>query len=116
MSLQERIPQALQQFTDSLGATLNQSHQQIMECIDNASKPEPIHMGAINLGDLVPDISIELAHVIALLQAAFEQIEQSRPTARQTDVAAWLLNDALQEAKRIYQNLYGVDPNRTEEV
>lgn len=116
MSLQEQIPQALQQFAGSLSATHDQAHQQLLEEMVNVSKHEPIHMGTINLDDLVPDISLDLAHVIALLQAAYEQIEPSRPTPRQTDVAAWLLNDALKEAKRIYQDLYGDDSNPLGEV
>ena len=58
----------------------------------------------------LPDVSLNMDHLIVLLQAAFEQLESSRPTPRQIEIATWLLSDALSEARDIYQLLYEPKP------
>lgn len=103
MTHQNQTPHWMQNLAAKIDKT-----QQMIDMAANLGPKPPIHMGSIDLDKLLaPDISVELTHVIALMQAAFEQIEHWQPSPCQTAVAVRLLSDALREAKGIYQNMYG---------
>lgn len=98
MSLQNQIPQALQQLAGDAASI---------------SKPEPIHFGTLDLNKLIPDISLNLSHLRALMTAAYQQIERVNPPQQQVDAACWLISDALKELSDI-ESIYYADPDTSD--
>jgi len=113
MPLQNRIPQALQNIADQIAAAHEARMQQLVDDMANVSKPEPIHFGTLDLNTLIPDISLNLSHLRALLSSAYQQIERANTPQQQIDAACWLISDALKELSAIENTYYG-EPDTSE--
>jgi hypothetical protein len=61
----------------------------------------------------VPDISLELSHLRALLSAASLQTTHKPTTAEDVEIVSWLVFDAIKELSTIEQ-IYYEEPDTTQ--
>ncbi len=99
--------------TGQISASHEARMQQLVDDVANVSKPEPIYFGTLDLNKLIPDISLNLSHLRALLSSAYQQIEKAHTPQQQVNAACWLIRDALKELSAIEETYYG-EPDTSE--
>ena len=67
-----------------------------------ASAPETLSM-------IDTDVTLEISHLRALLNAGYYQLEGRTPSQQQIESAGWMLRDALLELENIENQLYPQD-------